>query len=373
MRAAISDYHELKGRILALIGRGVHEPLGDEAFNALSMDVFRYQFESNDPYRRYCLKMGHDPESVKHWRDIPAVPTAAFKEVPLACFPPEQAERVFTTSGTTTPGKHGRHYMRSLELYNASLRPNFLAHVLPDATPMYMAILAPSAEALPTSSLSHMLEEVRKDYGKPGSAYYLGAGGLDYQGLERALNIAQSAGDPICLLGTAFAFVHFLDYCTDHAKTFRLPTGSRIMDTGGYKGRSREVAKEELYHAYEATFGVPQDHIVNEYGMTEMGTQFYDSILADTLRGLSAARHKVVPPWARTLVVDPDTLEPLPPGKIGVLRHLDLSNLSSVMAIQTEDLGYEVAGGFEVLGRAKGAEPRGCSIAVDEFLAAQVR
>ena len=142
------------------------------------------------------------------------------------------------------------------------------------------------------------------------------------------------------------------------------------MDTGGYKGRSREVAKEELYGLYEAILGIPGDHVVNEYGMTELATQFYDSVLADKIRGVSSHRHKVVPPWARTIVVDPDTLLPLSPGNAGLLRHLDLANLSSVMAIQTEDLGYEVAGGFEVLGRAKGAEARGCSIAVDELLSA---
>jgi hypothetical protein len=146
------------------------------------------------------------------------------------------------------------------------------------------------------------------------------------------------------------------------------------------------VPKEELYRQYGAVLGVPWHHIVNEYGMTEMASQFYDAELAERLsekttggplrspgrRGeedsISLPRHKAGPPWTRTLVVDPETMLPARPGAIGLLRHFDLANLDSAMAIQTDDLGREIGGGFEILGRAKGAEARGCSIAVDELL-----
>ncbi len=360
----------LRDQILHYIKGGIDQPYDDRLFNKLALQVFHYQFQHNEPYKKYCLRKGRTPDTVGRWLDIPAVPTDAFKELPMVCFPPEVAERVFITSGTTVQGKQGRHYMLTLELYNASLQPNFAAHLLPEGQPIPMLILAPSAAELPTSSLSHMLQEVRKAHGTPGSAYFFHNDALDYQGLEAALRKAEASGEPVCLLGTAFAFVYFLDYCTERRLSFRLPDGSRVMDTGGYKGKSREVSQEELYDLYNRVFGIPAHHVVNEYGMTEMATQFYDSVLRDAFVGVSRPRHKVVVPWARTVVVSPDTLEPLPRGETGILRHLDLANLTSVMALQTQDLGYETEGGFQVLGRAKGAEARGCSIAVDELLSA---
>ena len=102
-----------------------------------------------------------------------------------------------------------------------------------------------------------------------------------------------------------------------------------------------------------------------------MCSQFYDNVLRDrVIHGEVRPRHKVGPPWVRTQAVDPETLEPLPPGEVGILRHYDLANLGSVLAVQTEDLGREVEGGFVVLGRASGAPPRGCSIATDMLLEA---
>jgi hypothetical protein len=174
-------------------------------------------------------------------------------------------------------------------------------------------------------------------------------------------------------LGTAFGFVHFVDYLSSESRTFQLPPGSRLMDTGGYKGRSREVPKQELYATYGDRLGIPLSHVVNEYGMTEMGSQFYDRVLRDALAGVSPnptaanERRKTPPPWVRTQVVDPETLTLLPAGEVGLLRHFDLANLHTVAAIQTDDLGVWRGDGFEVLGRATGAEPRGCSLAVEEL------
>ena len=198
-------------------------------------------------------------------------------------------------------------------------------------------------------------------------------------------------------MGTAFAFVHLLDYCQDLGLRFDLAPGSRLMDTGGYKGRSRAVPKDELHRLYERVLGVPADHVVNEYGMTEMGSQFYDSALRDAqmrprteatpipaLRqaqgrpfprrggrsetGRRRPRHKTVPPWVRTVIVDVETMQPAPKCVVGLLRHYDLANVDSVMAVQTDDLGIALEDGFEIVGRASGAEARGCSIAVDELL-----
>jgi hypothetical protein len=144
------------------------------------------------------------------------------------------------------------------------------------------------------------------------------------------------------------------------------------MDTGGYKGRSREYARDELYAMLSERLGVPTWHIVNMYGMTEHGTQFLDAVLRDHLadRGQALARYKVVPPWARTLVVDPESMAEQPAGERGLLLHVDLINRASALCVLSEDVGHTVGGGFELLGRAQGSEARGCSIALDELLEA---
>jgi len=109
---------------------------------------------------------------------------------------------------------------------------------------------------------------------------------------------------------------------------------------------------------------------VNEYGMTEMGSQFYDNTLKNHHLGIIEPRYKVIPPWVRTVVVDPETFQEAPVGTLGLLRHYDLANWGSVMAIQTEDVGCLIGEGFEIVGRAKGAEARGCSLAMEELLGA---
>ncbi len=355
---------DLDRALLAFIGEGADRPRDDERFNALALRLFTYQFRRNPVYRNFCVGRGLTPETVAHWSQIPAIPTMAFKEMPIACFPIERAVAAYESSGTTGT-KRSRHYLDTLTLYDASLLANFKASVLPDVASMRMLVLAAPSRALPHSSLSHMLEVVVERLGMLGSGFYLDEGGLRTAPLVAALGEAEGDGVPVCLLGTAFAFVHFLDHCAAKGMRFRLPMGSRIMDTGGFKGRSREVPKSELYALYEQVFGVPQDRVVNEYGMSELGSQFYDDCLRT---GAVAPRKKMAPPWARTLVVAPETLQSVTEGRTGLLRHYDLANRGSVMAVQTDDLGVGIGDGFEGLGRAEGAEARGCSIAADELL-----
>ena len=145
------------------------------------------------------------------------------------------------------------------------------------------------------------------------------------------------------------------------------------MDTGGFKGRSREVGREDLYRLFGERFGIPDAHCVNMYGMTEFSVQFYDVTLRRHVAGKPPARFKVGPPWSRTRVIDPETGEEKPAGQVGVLLHVDLANRNTVSCILTEDLGRTLGDGFELLGRVKGAEARGCSMAVDEILSAAER
>ena len=137
------------------------------------------------------------------------------------------------------------------------------------------------------------------------------------------------------------------------------------MECGGFKGRSRSIPRPELYSKLETALGIPMERMVNQYGMTELGSQFYDSVLCDA----DALRRKQGPPWARVVVIDPETGAPTEPGEIGSITIFDLANTGSVFAVQTADLGRTVQDGFEVLGREPGAEERGCSIAADELLA----
>src|SRR6185437_6980428 len=139
---------------------------------------------------------------------------------------------------------------------------------------------------------------------------------------------------------------------------------------GGVKGRSREISREELSEAIATRLGVPPNYQVNMYGLTELSTQFIDANLRRRCAGLSPERLKTVPPWARTRVLDPETLEELPCGEVGVLCHTDLANRGSVCTILTEDLGVWRGDGFEILGRVQGTQARGCSIAMDELLSA---
>ncbi|HID06070.1 MAG TPA: hypothetical protein EYP10_02870 [Armatimonadetes bacterium] len=134
------------------------------------------------------------------------------------------------------------------------------------------------------------------------------------------------------------------------------------MDTGGFKGQRREVPKEELYAQCGDIFGIPDAYLVNEYGMAEMCSQFYDAIV-----GQPSERIYQPPPWVRTLVLEPNTLEEVADGEVGVLRHYDLANRGSVMVIQTDDMGRKCENGFILLGRAPGAELRGCSLLSQEW------
>jgi hypothetical protein len=352
---------DLQERVLALMARGVAQPTADEEFDRLAREVFAFQYERCGPYRAYCERLKLTPQTVAHWKQIPAVPTSAFKDFALTCFPVADALAEFHTSGTTAE-KAGKHYLRTLEMYEAAIVPNFAAHVMTDKARMPMMVLMASPQEAPHSSLSHMMGVVTREFGADGSAYYISGGQFFIENLVCDLHKAQEARQPVCLLGTAFAFVHLFDYLAKETVRFRLAKGSRAMETGGFKGRSREMSKTELYGFFERFLGVPAARVVNEYGMTELSTQFYDATL---VTGRQTDR-KAVPPWARVLVIDPDTGSEAAENARGLIRVHDLANVWSMMCVQTEDLGV-ARDGFEILGRATGAEVRGCSLNAEEL------
>lgn len=337
----------------------------DARFERLALALFAFQFEANVPYGRFCTVRGATPDRIRSWRDIPAVPTGAFKELPLRCFPAERSVHVFRTSGTTL-ARRGELSLDTLELYEASLAPSFESGVLPDLAPgerLPMLVLAPSPAEAPDSSLSHMFEVMQERRGAPGGGWFVRNGRLDADALEGA--VARAAGAPKLLLcGTAFAFVHWLEALEQRSLRLALPAGTRVMETGGFKGRARELPRERLYAWLQDRLGVPPERCVNQYGMTELASQFYDSVLREP----RASRRKLAPPWTRVLLVDPESGKQVPDGEVGAIRIFDLANTGSVLAIATADLGRNRGDGFEVLGREEGAEARGCSLAVDEML-----
>ncbi len=348
-------------QVLALIAA---EDASEAAFNRLALDLFAYQFENNIPYRRFATGRAKTVRTVKDWRDIPAVPISAFKDLTLSCRPPEDAVRVFMTSGTTQGGVRGKSHHPTLAVYDASMIRNFGQRVMQGRDRIRMGILFPTEDAMPNSSLAHYLALAVETFGADGSHYLLDESGLDSARLFAELARAEATGEPYGLLGASYSFVHLLDDMQRQGRTAALPDGSLIMDTGGFKGQSRELEAEDFYHLLSSRLGVPKRRCINMYGMTELSTQFYDWG-NDTSPSVKSGPH-----WIRSRVVNPLTGDDVPRGAVGVLAHCDLAHFNVVSTILTEDAGIEVEGGFVLLGRADGAEAKGCSMAVEEFLKA---
>jgi hypothetical protein len=365
----MSDHgDELHRRARALVSAFEAKAEMPESFDALACDLARHQAEHVPGFARLCAARGVDVASITRADQIPAVPTDAFKLARVAAFPEESARAVFRTSGTTI-GARGSHAMRDVSTYDAAALAfgrDALARDLPERVPVL--VLGPSPDDLPDSSLTHMIDLFARELGVPATraeTYLVDtAGVLDLTTFDERVARATVESQPVLVLGTSFAYVHFLDAIGDDS--FRLPARSRVMQTGGFKGKSREVPAEQLRAELARAFHVPERAIVAEYGMTELSSQFYERTLNDP-----AAAHGVYaePPWARVVPVDPETLVPVAEGQVGIARIVDLMNVDSAVVVLAADRVRRVPGGFELLGRAPGAPPRGCSIAIDEMMA----
>ncbi|MGH0028425.1 MAG: long-chain fatty acid--CoA ligase [Myxococcota bacterium] len=352
---------EIEAELLAWMAEPEDAP-DDERFDRLARALFAFQFEHCAAYGRFCRGRGVTPSSLRAWHEIPTVPTGAFKELVLTSFPPERTVKVFRTSGTSTRSRGALH-LDTLALYEASLLPSFRRHLLPDlprGARARLVVMTPSPQEVPDSSLSHMFGVALRELGDAGSRFTVRGDALDVPATLAALDHE----GPVLLCGTAFAFVHLLDALAAEGRTLALSPRTRLMETGGFKGRARERSRETLHAEIEERLGVPPERVVNQYGMTELASQFHDSVLSRP----GAPRHKVGPPWARVRRVHPQSGEAVAGDEIGVIQVFDLANTGSVLAVQTADLGRAVGPGFEVLGREPGAEERGCSIAADELL-----
>lgn len=344
-------------------------------FESLAQRAFRLQYRANSLYRRYCDRRGRSPDAVGAWTEVPPVPTEAFRHVPLVVGGVDGGELEFRTSGTTRGEEaRGRHLVPDAGLYRDSLLPPFRRFVLEAGSAGSGAVgdggrgerpfcsLLPPFESSHGSSLAWMCDAVIQRFGTADSTWVAGREGFDWEAGRALLERACERGEAVCVLATTLAAAEWTERLEREGRSYSLPPGSVLMDTGGAKGRPG-LERSEVVAAVEDMLGIPRSRTVNEFGMTELLSQRYAPTLpSGEVGGLEG------PPWIRTRAVDPVTLEPVPEGEAGLLLHFDLANAGSVCAVLTEDLGRVRDGRVSYLGRAEAAVPRGCSLATAELL-----
>jgi hypothetical protein len=372
-----AEVHDRIGRVIVeRISRFIQTPAAPDtdSFEELALAAFAFQHERIAPYRRLCEGRGVDPSTLTDWRQIPPVPAAAFKTLELAAAP---AVEVFRSSGTSSATEgaaevRGVHHHPFPDLYRTVIDasfprfclPHLAVHQIPGQAEPRLPILSliPTREQLPDSSLSFMADHVIARYGTPESAVPFGPRGVEVAKTRSWLGGRQREGKPVLILATSFALAQWLDGLERMELRFRLPPGSVIFDTGGFKGKTAEVSREDLLQRIAVQLGVPASQVVREYGMTELTSQCYTRALYGEDPELFVA-----PAWVRVRILDPETLEEVPAGTPGLISVFDLANVGSAVHLLTEDLGVADGLGFRLRGRAAGAELRGCSLVVEEL------
>jgi hypothetical protein len=380
--------NELSRKVIEFIECADEGVKSEGRFEEIALEVFEFQYRSIEPYQRLCRRRGKTPETVERWREIPAVPADAFKHFSLFAGAPDLLAKTFRSSGTTDPRSSSKaHFSRTgLELMDSAVVANASRMLFRDGLCTRILALAPNPETAPHMIMVHGMNEMIARFGAEGSRFCIGAAGFDVKSLLDELRQCEKDGTPVTLMGSSFGFVHLFDAMEDQGIRCSLPDGSRLMDAGGYKGRSRELDRDEFVRWTRALLGLQPERVVNLLGMTELASQIYDGGLASSFRRVARASEpgmKESPHWVRTRIVDPTNLESGDLAEVreasrpGLLRHLDLANVERPMVIQSDDIGRWGEGvegsGFEILRRAKGSEPRGCSLTVDEFSGARLK
>ncbi len=311
-------------------------------FEQQCLEVFQYQFKYNKVYRSFCDLLYVHPSSVKSIREIPFLPIQFFKSKKVITGS-EPEEIIFLSSGTTGTVQ-SKHYVSDLALYEQSFSKGFL---LAFGKPEDYTILAllPSYQEREGSSLIYMVDDLIKSSKNPKSGYFLN----DLDALAKALILLDKQGKKVLLIGVSYALLDLIA-----KQQFQLKN-TIILETGGMKGKRREMVKPELHEILKKGFGVAQIH--SEYGMTELLSQAYSKG-----EGLFQT-----PPWMKVLIRDTeDPLTLLENGRTGGINVIDLANVNSCSFIATQDLGktYE-DGSFEMLGRFDNSDIRGCNLLVD--------
>lgn len=316
--------------------------LGAADFDALALEVFKFQYRNVSVYRQFCDGIGRGPDRVLKVEDIPFLPVQFFKTFDIIA-EGLAPEKIFGSS-TTTGAQPSRHLVADLGLYTESYRKAF-NRFYGDMSGTCLLALLPSYMERGTSSLLYMADDLIRISANPLSGFILN----EMDTLRRRILAAQAAGQPVILLGVTYAL---LDFAEQQPMDL---SGAIIMETGGMKGRRAEMTREEVHRQLKEAFRAKVVH--SEYGMTELLSQAYSKG-----EGIFSC-----PPWMRVLARDiHDPLSPMPAGRTGALNIIDLANLYSCSFIAVDDLGrvYE-DGRFEVMGRLDSAEIRGCNLMYD--------
>ena len=310
-------------------------------FQAYCLKTFKNQYERVGPYREFCDFLGRNPSSVQKPEEIPFLPIEFFKTrsiIQNGLSP----ETIFKSSGTTG-SKLSRHPVADLQLYRQSFIKAFELFYGPVENYCVLALL-PSYQERPGSSLIYMVSELIRLNGHPRSGFVKN----DPESCFKLLQEVDKQGRPVLLIGVSFAL---LDLAQNHPMSLE---NTIVMETGGMKGRRKEMVREELHKILCRGFGLNKIH--SEYGMTELLSQAYSK--GD---GLFQC-----PPWMRVLLRDTeDPLSYLEQGRTGGINIIDLANQYSCSFLSTQDLGRLKPGGqFEVLGRFDHSDIRGCNLMV---------
>ena len=313
----------------------------DADFVQAALQTFGYQYQHNQVYQRFCTLLGRTPDKVRQLTDIPFLPIEFFKSEAVYCGN-ERPTTVFTSSGTTG-SQTSRHYVKDLAVYQESFRQGF-ADFYGNIEEYTVLALLPSYLERTGSSLITMVADLIERSGSADSGFYLN----EYDLLAEKLTSLDRSGRKVLLIGVSFAL---LDLVETHR--FQLKD-TIVMETGGMKGRRKELIREELHAILCEGFGV--EHIHSEYGMTELLSQAYSagSGLYESVR------------WLKVLIRDTnDALSYQRPLKTGGINLIDLANIHSCSFIATQDLGrLHPDGRFEVLGRFDNADIRGCNLLI---------
>ncbi len=313
----------------------------EEEFNACALDVFRFQAENNSIYKQYLQILGRSVEDIQHYRDIPCMPIQFFKSQDIIAAG-KSAEIVFSSSGTTGMIT-SKHQVADTSLYERSFRLAFEQFYGPVEDLAILALLPSYLERL-GSSLIYMVDDLIKHSQQAESNYFL----YNQQDLYDCLLSLKAKGTKTILFGVTYALLDFVEaFQVDFPELI-------IMETGGMKGKRKEMIREELHEQLKAGFGVP--HIHSEYGMTELLSQGYSKG-----EGLFYS-----PNWMKVLIRDTnDPLSLIDDKKTGAINVIDLANYYSCSFIATQDLGkYHPDGSFEILGRFDNSDIRGCNLLV---------
>jgi hypothetical protein len=324
------------------IKSSVFQISNEHQFVDLSLKVFDFQFKTNLLFREFALLTGTDPARVKDVFHMPFLPIGFFKDHKVISGDEDCVEKYFSSSGTTG-SIPSRHYVTDLKIYEESFLTTFRLFYGDEQKYRFLALL-PGYLERNDSSLVYMIDCLVKKTRLNGSGFFLH--NLDL--LKEKLEESHAMACQTVLFGASYALLDFAE---------RFPMnleGVIVMETGGMKGRRREMVREELHDILCRNLNVAKIH--SEYGMTELLSQAYS-----TGHGLFRC-----PPWMKILIRDTnDPLHLLPPGNTGGINIVDLANLGSSAFIATQDLGkLNADGSFEVLGRFDDSDIRGCNLLV---------